>query len=163
MEQKIKNQLIQFALLAEKQGYEAAKKAITESKTPGLDKDFALHIAYISEKYGQAVGQDAIYFPEKYDKRTEKEKIADSIAGSSVHLNPDFGKEEKAYQVGGLQEVPGTNGTVWQAPKADKEGCSGIANMINQGTLDIMGSPGKNPMQAIADGELSRQLQEGLK
>lgn len=163
MEQKIKNQLIQFALLAEKQGYEAAKKAITESKTPGLDKDFALHIAYLSGKFGQVIGQDAIYFPDKYDKRTENEKIADQIAGSSKHLNPDFKKDEKSYLVGGLEEVAGTGGRSWQTYKPNKEECTGIASMINQGTLDIIASPDKNPLQAMADGELARQLQERLK
>lgn len=73
-----RNQMIQFAVIAEKQGYEAAKKVIMESKDSKLDKDFALHIAYLSEKYGQVIGQDAIYFPDKYDKRTENEKRKDS-------------------------------------------------------------------------------------
>lgn len=163
MKQEIKNQLFHFAVMAEKQGYSAVKKVIMESKVAGLDKDFALHIAYLSEKFGQIIGQDAIYFPEKYDKRTENEKIADQIAGSSIHLNPDFKKEEKCYLVGGLQEVPGTCGSGWQTYKPNKEECNGIASMINQGTLDIMSSPGKNPLQAMADGELARKLQEGLK
>lgn len=136
--EEIRNQLIQFALLAEKQGYEAAKKVIAESEVPGLDKDFALHIAYLSEKFGQVIGQDAIYFPDKYDKRTENEKIADQIAGSSKHLNPEFGKEEKLYRVGGLEEVPGTNGGSWRMPTPNKEECSVIAGMINKGTTEVL-------------------------
>lgn len=132
MKQEIRNQLFLFATMAEKQGYEAAKKAIMESKTPGLDKDFALHIAYLSEKYGQVIGQDAIYFPEKYDKRSENEKIADMIAGNSAHLNPEFGKEEKLYRIGGLEEVQGTG--VYRMPTPNKEECASIADMINKGT-----------------------------
>lgn len=162
MKQEIKNQLIQFAVMAEKQGYEAVKKVIVESKVPGLDKDFALHIAYLSEKYGQVIGQDAIYFPEKYDKRTENEKIADQIAGSSKHLNPDFGKEEKLYRVGGLEEVPGTNGSGWRMPTPNKEECSGIAAMINQGTADIINNPGMEARQAMKQGQFLRDFQTRL-
>lgn len=158
MEQRIKNQLIQFAVLAEKKGYEATKKVIMESKDEGLDKDFALHIAYLSEKYGQVIGQDAIYFPERYDKRTDSEKIADSITGSSVHLNPEFGKETKLYHIGGLEEVPGTNGCAWRMPKPNKEECSSIAAMINRGTQDILEHPGINPADAMANANLLREL-----
>lgn len=160
-----KSVLVQFALLAEKQGYVAAATEIkkTWNKNSDWDIDWALRIAHLSEKFGYSVARQAIDNPDKFDNRTEKEKIADTIAGNNAHLNPDFGKEEKLYRDGGLEEVPGTNGTVLQMPKADKEGCSGIASMINQGTLDIMGSPDKNPLQAMADGELARKLQEGLK
>ena len=159
MEQENQNQLIHFAVLAEKQGYEAAKKVIMESKDAGLDKNFALHIAYLSEKYGQVIGQDAIYFPEKYDKRSESEKIADQITGSSEHLNPDFGKETKLYRVGGLEEVPGTNGIAWRMPKPNKEECSNIAAMINQGTADIINNPGMEARKAIGKEQFLRDFQ----
>lgn len=162
MKQGIKNQLIQFAVMAEKQGYAAVKKVIMESKNADMDKDFALHIAYLSEKFGQIIGQDAIYFPEKYDKRTESEKIADMIAGSSVHLNPEFGKETKLYHVGGLEEVPGTNGGAWRMPKPNKEECSSIANMINQGTADIINNPGMEARKAMEQGQFLRDFQSRL-
>lgn len=161
MEQKMKNQLIHFAVLAEKQGYEAAKKVIMESKDAGLDKDFALHIAYLSEKYGQLIGQDAIYFPEKYDKRSENEKIADMIAGNNAHLNPEFGKEEKLYREGGLEEVPGTNGRVFGMPTPNKEECLSIAAMINQGTADIINNPDIEANKAIEKEQFLRGLQQG--
>ena len=146
-----RNQMIQFAVMAEKQGYEAAKKVIMESKDSKLDKDFALHIAYLSEKYGQVIGQDAIYFPDKYDKRTESEKIADAIAGSSVHLNPDFGKE-KGYRIGGLEEVPGTHSL--RPIELPKEEAGSIAAMINQGTA------GMSAQQAMEKGQFLRDFKE---
>lgn len=158
MKQEIRNQLFLFATMAEKQGYEAAKKAIMVCKTPGLDKDFALHIAYLSEKYGQVIGQDAIYFPEKYDKRSESEKIADMIAGNNAHLNPEFGKEEKLYKMGGLVEIPGTNGGAFGMPKPNKEECLSIAAMIDRGTQDILEHPGINPAEAMANANLLREL-----
>lgn len=158
MKQEIRNQLIQFAVMAEKQGYEAVKKVIVESKVPGLDKDFALHIAYLSEKYGQVIGQDAIYFPEKYDKRTDNEKLADQIAGSSEHLNPDFYDKDKIYRIGGLEEVPGTNGSVYRMPTPNKEDCASIAAQINRGTQDIMEHPGIDPAEAITHANLLREL-----
>lgn len=71
--------------------------------------------------------------------------------------------EEKMYRVGGLEEVPGTNGVIWQLPKPNKEECSGIAAMINQGTLDIMSNPDKDPLQAMADNDAKRKLKESLK
>lgn len=154
-----RNQMIQFAVIAEKQGYEAAKKVIMESKDSKLDKDFALHIAYLSEKYGQVIGQDAIYFPDKYDKRTENEKIADAIAGSSAHLNPDFGKE-KGYRIGGLEEVPGTH--CLRPIELPKEEAGSIAAMINQGTADIISNPGMGAQQAMEQGQFLRDFKERL-
>ena len=71
--------------------------------------------------------------------------------------------EEKVYREGGLEEVSGTNGSVWKMPKPNKEECGGIASMINQGTLDIMNNPEKDPLQAMADSETKRKLKEGLK
>lgn len=154
-----KNQLIQFALLAEKQGYEAAKKVITEFKDPELDKGFALHVAHLSAKYDYSVGKDCIDFPDKYDKRTDSEKITDQITGSSVHLDPDFGKETKLYHVGGLEEVPGTNGGAWRMPTPNKEECSSIADMINQGTADIINNPGMEAHKAMDKGQFLRDFQ----
>lgn len=72
-------------------------------------------------------------------------------------------KEERLYHEGGLEEVPGTNNTVWRMPKPNKEDCSGIASMINQGTLDIINNPDKDPLQAMSDAETKRKLKEGLK
>lgn len=154
-----KNQLIQFALLAEKQGYEATKKVITEFKDPEMDKGFALHMAHLSAKYGYLVGKDCIDFPDKYDKRTDSEKIADQITGSSVHLDPDFNKETKLYHVGGLEEVPGTNGGAWRIPTPNKEERSSIADMINQGTADIVNRPGIDPAEAMRQGQFLRDCQ----
>lgn len=164
-----KNQLISFALLADKQGYAAAAKSIKEqwSSNSDWDKDWALRIAYLADKRGYSIAQQAVNNPHDFDNRTEEEKIADTISGNNAHLNPELKElkpnKEQLYRGGGLEEVSGTNGLVWQIPKPNKEDCSGIAALIDQGTQDIMERPGIDQEEAMRDANFLRELKEKRK